>query len=474
MNKIHKALSLLVLTLGVAGCGESFVNLTPPNVVAVDKFYQTQSDLQSALTGLYGTLRSRYDFFWVYSEVPSDNTTNFAESEVATGEFDKLTYRPVTDRVTDAWNGHYQTIANANILIEKAPSVTMDAALKTRYIAEAKFIRALMYFNLVRLFGDVPLITAQVRSEADAYNYPRVPVAQVYEQIQRDLTDAEAGLPASYPARTDLGRVTSGAAKALLGKVLLQQKKYAEAAAKLREVVTSGTYRLLPAYADVFKVGNDNNAEIVFAVQYTRSNTGEGSNFAIYFAPNPSGTTVITGQVPNSYNIGTEDLWNAYEPGDTRKAVSLAEFRVGAQVYYYSRKWTENPPAYGEGDLDWPVIRYADVLLMLAEAQNEQNQTADALTNLNLVRTRAGLPARTALNQADTRLTIEQERRVELAFEGHRWFDLIRAGKVVSTMQAFKTKYSVTTMIVGPERALLPIPFREISLNPELTQNPGY
>ncbi len=466
------------LALLASGCGASFVDLNPQDVIPVGGFYKTEADIRSALTGTYGNLRGIYNGYYQFTELPSDNTRTFGESEIGFGELDKLTYRATNGAISGAWNDAYRTISNANVILEKIPNVKFAVeATKNQHIGEAKFLRALMYFNLVRYFNNVPLVLKEITTEAEAYTFRRDPATAVYAQIEKDLLEAEKVLPAKYTG-ANIGRATTGAAKALLGKAYIQQKKWAEAEAKLAEIIAAGTYRILPNVADVFGLGKDNNDEIIFAVQYVSGGFGEGNSYAQGFAPQPSGTTIV-GVSGNSNSIGTQDLYDAYEEGDQRRGAFIGVFGTTPNIYYWAKKFVYNITQQNEGENDWPVLRYADVLLLYAEALNNGGKTTEALTQVNVIRKRAGLTDKTALSPADTQLAIEQERRVELAFEGHRWHDLIRWGKEVAVMTAFKAKYTAldaanANMSVTPDRKFFPIPFRETSLNPNLTQNPGY
>lgn len=460
----------------VSGCGADFVDLIPPEALPVTQFYKTESDIRSAVTGAYGNLRPIYNNFWQYAELPSDNTQTFSESEGTFGVFDKLSWLPSTGGVAGAWNDAYRTIAHCNVVLDKIGAVPMAEATRNQYTAELKFIRALMYFNLVRLFGEVPLVLKEVTSEAEAYSFTRQPVAQVYAQIEKDLLEAEPVLPAKQTG-ANIGRVTAGAVQSLLGKAYLQQEKWAQAETTLAKVVASNTYRILPNAADVFGVGKDNNDELIFAVQYVAGGFSEGNSFAHTFAPQPSTVIKITG---NSFNVGTRDLYDAFEPGDTRRDIYGGVFTTGAFFYYWAKKFVDpNISLLNEGANDWPVLRYADVKLMYAEALNNTGKTEAALTQLTDIRKRAGLAPLMGLTQAATQLAVERERRVELCFEGHRWHDLIRWKKEVPTMTAFREKYrtvdpTIANINVTEFKKLLPVPFRERSLNASLTQNPGY
>ncbi|WP_210522184.1 RagB/SusD family nutrient uptake outer membrane protein [Hymenobacter terricola] len=477
---LSRRLALLAgLVLAGSGCNK-FVDLTPSDNIVVNNFYKSESDIKLALTGTYSNLRGIYNDYYQFSELPSDNARTFGESESTRGIFDKLTWLPSTPAISGAWNDAYRTIAYSNVIIARIDPIPFALpATKTQYIGEAKFLRALMYFNLVRYFGDVPLRLTEITAEADAYSQGRTPVAAVYAQIEKDLLEAEAALPATYPAAADIGRATKGAAQALLGKVYLQEKKWADAEAKLAQLVLSpNPYQILPDLNNVFGLGHDNNAEIIFAAQYAASGFSEGNRFVHEMAPSPSGLT-ITSVPGNSTCVGTLDLYNAFEAGDARKTAYVGVYGAG-DSYYWAKKLIYRVTQINEGDNDWPILRYADVLLMYAEALNNNGKTALAIPQINRIRTRAGLAAKPlTLTGPDTQLAIEQERRVELCFEGHRWFDLIRWGKDVSTMQAFKAAYSTldpanNNLTPRPEARLLPLPSREIALNPKLTQNPGY
>lgn len=324
------------------------------------------------------------------------------------------------------------------------------------------------------MFGDVPLVLTEITSEQQAYSYNRTPVAEVYAQIEKDLNDAAAVLPASYTGQ-DVGGVTSTAAKSLLGKAYMFENKFALAESKLAEIVPLAGTPL--SYDQIFGLGKDNNREIIFAVQYLGGGFGEGNTFASQFVPTLSGSTII-GVSGGINNIGTPDLYNAFEPGDARLNVAIGIFTVNRFVYYYAKKFIYPTVAAGnEGENDWPVLRFADVILLYAEALNENGKTNEALTQLNLIRTRSNLPPKTNLAQSDARTAIRNERRVELCFEGERWLDLIRWNTFVDVMQAFKTKYGAVNGTIGnviTTLRLYPIPQRERVLNPNLTQNPGY
>ncbi|MEO7214688.1 RagB/SusD family nutrient uptake outer membrane protein [Mucilaginibacter sp.] len=472
---IISSISILALAVVLPSCNKSFVDITPQGIVPVSTYYNTEIDIKAALNGTYSSLRPIYNEQYGFGEITSDNTQTYGESEVLYGEEDKLTWNATSTNLQNAWQRFYATIAYANIVLGHVGTPVMSQANRDSYTGQAKFLRALMYFNLVRMFGGVPLVLTEITSEQQAYTYNRATTAAVYAQIEKDLTEAAAVLPASYTG-TDIGRATSIAANGLLGKVYMFENKFAQAETILAPVVASaGT--LIP-YNQVFGLGNDNNKDIIFSVQYIGGGYGEGNTFARGFVPQPSGTTITASVTGNSNNVGTSSLYNAFEPGDSRLATSIGVFTSGSLVYYYAKKFIySSVTGVSEGDNDWPILRYGDVILLYAEALNENGKTLEALTQLNLVRTRANLAPKLGLIQADARTAIRNERRVELCFEAERWFDLVRWGTYVQVMTAFKTSPGAINGTIGNISAtlnLFPIPLREIQLNPNLTQNPGY
>ena len=476
----------VIVLLSASSCKKDFLELAPISQQNGNNFYKTAEDMKNALTAAYGGLQYGglyYSSMHVIGDLRSDNTeiTN-PNAGADLQAVDNFTNLPTTSTSSITWAGHYQAIQNTNIVIEKIEPVAMDATLKARYTGEAKFLRALMYFNLVRIFGDVPLVTKVINNPQEGYTYGRTPSADVYNQIITDLTEAEAVLPHEFTG-ADIGRATKGAAAALLGKVYLTQRRWDLAVPQLKKVIDNvalNKYQIMPTYAGVFGVANENNRESIFEVQFKRASTGEGSPFTNQFAPIGSGTAVVSVGNPLGQNIPTANMNNAYETGDLRKAVSMrTSYVLGANTvnHNYVVKYSGTPAANLDSDNNWIVLRYADVLLMYAEALNEQGYVADgpAFTYLNQIRTRAGLPSKTSnnanaalrvANQADFRLAIEQERRIELAFEGHRWFDLIRTDRALAVLGASGMQ---------PHHNVFPIPQTQIDINPgKITQNPNY
>lgn len=478
-----------IYTIALAGClvlscGESFLDLKPISSATSDNFYKTAADFKNAVNGAYASLQSNgiTTNSYVFGEISSDNTVAVASGSVTDqDEFDRFYIKTTNPFIAGRWNDGYNAISRFNTILDKIDAVSMDEALKSRYIAEAKFLRGLVYFNLVRTFGDVPLVLKAISNPDDGYAYSRTPKAEVYAQIEKDLSEAEVVLPVTYAA-ADIGRATKGAAKALLGKVYLTQNKFKPAADKLKEVIDLNVYQILPSYADVFKVSNKNNKESVFDIQYKSGGAGEGNPWPNSFAPQNSGNAVIAFGGDGN-NQPTADLIKAYEVSDQRKGVSLATSYVntgGTTIPdNFVKKYFDVPVAKNDNGNNVPVIRYADVVLMYAECLNEQAYQAggEAFTYLNQIRQRAGLEVKTAIdlpNQAAFRLAMEQERRVEFAFEGHRWFDLVRTGRAIPVMNSKKAEIRMVADLTE-NNLVFPIPQSQIDINKNvIKQNTGY
>lgn len=480
----HSKICLLMFAVMIAAsCKKNFLDLQPVSSASSGNFYRTADDIKVALNGAYAALQAGgiSTNSYIFGEISSDNTYPVASGSVTDqDEFDRFYIRTTNPFVLGRWNDGYNAISRANTILEKIEPVEMDANLKKRYIAETKFIRAYVYFELARTFGDVPLVTKSLTSSLnEAYDYGRDPVANVYAQIETDLTEAETDLPVSYTG-ADVGRITKGASKALLGKVYLTQNKIDPAATRLKEVIDLNVYDTVP-YPDIFDITKKNGKEAVFEIQFA-AGSGEGNPWPNAFAPQNSGNAVINfGGGGN--NRPTQDLIDAYEAGDIRKDLSLATSYVNASGQtiqdVYVKKYRSNPTINNDNANNIPVIRYADILLMYAECLNEQGYSAngDAMKYLNMIRKRARLPEKTAGDIPDQqafRLAIEQERRVEFAFEGHRWFDLVRTGRAVTVINSKEDDINLVAPITQ-ENLVFPIPQSQVEINRDkIKQNPGY
>lgn len=476
--KKYKLLPLAIF-ISLSSCKDGFLDLAPVSQTNSVNFYRNADDMLNAVNASYAALQFNGLYnqsMYAIGEVLSDNTEILdQQAGIEITQLDAFSIVSTNTFLNSMWNNHYRGILACNTVIDRIVNVSMNEELKTRFIGEAKFLRGLMYFNMVRTFGDTPLVLKETADIASGYSYGRTPVVEVYAQIEADLKEAEQSLPAAYTG-TNVGRATSGAAKGLLAKVYLTQKKWAEAAAKAKEVIDAGTYSLMDNYADIYKIANKNNKESLFEVQYRKGGYGLGSPFNNNFAPWLSGTIVTKVGPGGGHNQPTADIAGAYETGDKRKDGSFSPGYTAANgtfvaVRYINKYLDPAPFAAYDADNNWPVLRFADVLLMRAEALNELSYTADgeAFTLLNRIRKRAGLIEKTSadlVSQATFRLALEKERRLELAFENHRWFDLVRTDRALEVMSAKGIK---------SHQLLLPVPQSQIDINPsKIKQNPGY
>ncbi len=488
-----KILAACLLGLLLASCKKSFIELTPQTRVTETNFFQTASDYQQAAVGAYTPLQGLYSDAYVMGEMRSDNATYFASPGLSGGQFtDKYNISgfidvPVNMFTSNKYVQCYNGIAKANAILVRIDNASIDATVKANVKGQAQFLRAFYYLELVQYYGGVPLHLTEVTSVEQA-SLPRSSSADVYKQIIADATSAASLLPAK---QTTLGMVTQGSAKTLLGYAYMNLKQYSDAEKVLTDVTSLG-YSLLPNYADIFSPTNKNNAESIFEVQYVAGPQGLANNFAFQFAPNISDVTNILGVTGNNQTTGgwnkpTPDLIAAYEAGDKRKAATIASSYkdgTGATITdNYVIKYTHPPYSqFNNAGDDWMVYRYADVLLLLAECLNEEGKSPQAIPYLNQVRARAGLAATAATTQTSLRTAIANERRVELAFENHRWLDLVRTGQAITVMTAFGTKikqqepYIPTNAYtsITQNKLIFPIPQTEIDINSLLTQNPGY
>lgn len=481
--------ALILATLG--SCSKNFLEITPQTSVVAASFFVTEDDYRQAVTGSYRPLQALYNDAYVMGEMRSDNTHYVYKANDRGGQnVGKENISAFTDVSTNTYTRSkyvncYSGIAKANAVLSRIDEAPIDEVVKKNLKGQAEFLRAFYYFELVQYFGDVPLHLTEV-NDAAGTKLPRSPRADVYKQIIADATDAATLLPA---VQTLKGQATKGAAKTLLGYVYITLKQYPQAEAVLKEVTALG-YSLLADYASLFNPANKNHAESIFEVQYLEGTFGLSSNFAYQFAPAVSDTKPITGVAGNNQNFGgwnipSNDLIASYEPGDKRKAASISDGYTNSAGTFipqpFVKKYLHPHAVFNNTNNNWPVYRYADVLLLLAEALNEQNKTSEALPYLNQVRRRANVPDVTTTTQTALRTIIAHERRVELAFENHRWLDLVRTDKAIDVMTAYganlKLQYSylgADTYKVTRDKYVFPIPFDELAINSLLTQNPGY
>jgi hypothetical protein len=467
MQKSFLFCAALGLLLGTSACTDNLYQ-EPQTSKVIGAFLRNETEVEEYVNAVYGTLQAN-GLYGLYlpaiTEIPSDNTYDEvpANDDGIYGQLDQFTTIPSNAIVTSVWQASYQGIQRTNVVLSRIGGVSYaSAATQQARVGEMKFIRALLYFNLVRLYGDVPLVTQETTNPNAYFGQGRTAKALVYTQIITDLTEAIPGLPATT---TQPGRVIKTAAQALLAKVYLTQQNHAAALPLLQAVVSSGRHALQANPADVFSLSNENNSEIIFAVQFASGVNGNSEGSTAFQQFSPSGT--VSGA--KGHNLPTRALYNLYASTDRRKDTYVAVTSSGTP---YLRKLTA-PAVVTDGGSNQVVLRYADVLLMLAEVQTELNALPDAATALNLVRTRAGLPATPAATQADLRAAIALERRLELVGEGQRWFDLLRTGAAISVMNTYFQASNSLTRITA-NNLLMPVPQAQVNTDPAIVQNTGY
>lgn len=493
---------IVTITGLVSGCSK-MLNQAPPDTINTANFYQTAADAIQAINGAYQPLQwpKLYNFRMWTTDIMAGNAVTGAgggTDGIETIQESEFITQSDNAGVIDLWRGPWPGILACNIVLQKVPAISMDQALKNRILGEAKFLRANYYFILVRFFGDVPLITVP-QVPGDNLQVSRTPQAQVYTQIIQDLLSADSLLPGreTYTG-SDVGRASKGAAAAMLAKVYLTMGNYPLALQYCQQVDGLG-YALDADYKDNFDPTSKNTVESVFEIQYS----GAANSFSNDFFTNnffqASWSSTYTGPrsvswLPAAYGWDqpTREFVDSYEPGDLRKDETVlyngcpqifgnTYDSTYSQTGFNLRKFLVSPavsPAYNTSPEDFPALRYADVLLMESEALNETGQTAAAEIPLNKVRTRAGLgPITSGLSQSDFRNAVLHERRMELAFEGQRWFDLVRQYNNGNKQYAldFFNAIGKTNFTANPAKfVLLPIPLADIQANPNLKQNPGY
>ncbi|MHA4810927.1 RagB/SusD family nutrient uptake outer membrane protein [Flavitalea flava] len=478
MSKKYKysngSLLMAVLCISIlASCSKDFLNVVPTDRIPKQEFYKTESDLTAAIYGIYSAQKTLYisNELALYNleETRSDNTNQNYGRQTEHKAADNFTMQAGSTTVSGMWSSAYNCINLCNALIDRAPAVQMDDTKKKQLIGEALFIRGQVYFLLLQDYGGVPLRLHETVALSGNNNLARSSVDSVYLQIIGDLTTASASLPANYTG-ADIGRATSYAAYGLLGKVQLQKGDNTAAVAALRKVVFPGSpYSLLPNYADLWNPATKNSAESIFELQFLPPLNG--SNLWNYFAPTSLG--VPGGNNGNtSPNTPTQDLIDAYEPGDIRLNASLAYDPV---LRPYILKFKDPAVSVGnDARNNFPILRYADAMLLLAEALGETTESYDLI---NLVRDRANLGPISAATPGTFIDKVMHERQVELAFECHRWHDLLRMGtaKALSIMNSnLAHEFPGVGIVIDAHQLIAPLPLTETQTNTLAGQNPGY
>lgn len=480
------AIALLSTAIFATSCKKSFLDVDPQGQQPAQQFWKTEADATKAVNAIYANLRT-----WENVAFPALAIESIASDEADKGStptdaaffdlYENFTVTTSEGSLQSFWTGQYQNITLCNQVINNIPGITMTAALKARYIAEAKFVRAYSYFRLVRAYGDVPL-RLDLPSDPAKYILPRTAKADIYKFIEQDLTDAAATLPQAYGS-VDLGRATKGAALGMHAKVAMYQKKWTDVLSYTNQVITLG-YSLFPDFEKGFRTTNENNVESLFEIQAELVPGNADASNSQY-----SQVQGVAGLPAGGwgFNVPSSVLAAAYETGDPRRDATIifrGETTPEGDVIpttvvnpMYNQKSYVPFNLYVSGfnqgcQQNIRVLRFADVLLMNAEAANELGNPTLALTSLNKVRLRARngltgiLPDVTTTDQTALRLAIYKERQVELAMESDRYFDVLRQGRGAAVFgpKGWKDKNIVW-----------PIPQNEIDLSGGvLTQNPGY
>lgn len=508
---------LLLLCVSFVGCNK-IIDLYPQSNLNATTYYSNTAEVSSALTGCYSGMQQTLVQEWTMTELRSDNAVqgnNTSTSSVNRDLSDLDMFFPSTSHAGNYtyWLANYYNIRSANLVLNSLGvnynegtgtisyddfSANVPDLNRKRMAAEASFIRAYNYFNLVRLYGGVFLVHEPIDPNF-AKTMNRVSTDGIYKLIIADLQNAAInGATTKFASITaaDLGRANAWSAKGLLAKVYLTLNRKTEATTLLQDIITNSGYGLQANYANIFSITTEMSNEVLFAVRFKAGGLGLGSTFANLFAPLNSGSAVVNGD-GSGFNYPTADLNNLYAATDTRKEVNIGVYGTGTAARLYPKKHISTVAIARDAENDWIVLRYADILLMLAEAQGN---TPASLDLINQVRKRAGLANLLAedissLDKFETALA--NERRLEFAFENQRWFDMLRFNTTMTTIKAEKTlkdhfaimyplhyvgypvpRLTLTEMqnFVVANRLLLPIPQREIDNNTQLKieQNAGY
>jgi hypothetical protein len=501
---MKRIIPTLLIAAALTSCNK--LDLEPAGTITTGQFFQTETDAVAAINGVYQSLTYTAGEQSLYGRnlyFLTDMGTDYAAAGAAASNFhvqsiSKLSIDENNDRVALVWKQLYNGINRANIAIDNIPKVSGDETLKTRLINEAKFIRALLYYNAVRLWGDVPLVLhAPEELDSKTLKVGRTPKEEVYAQIILDLIDAQA-LPPTYAAAADKGRPTSGSAYALLADVYLTRKEYGDAITTAKHIIDNAStwgYQLVENFGELFaKHDKKNGPEHVFSVQFedgqngTPGSSGQTLTSTSYFGP--------IGQEPPDVSSSDDVVYNRFAEGDTRRDVSYIKYVVNGNdtIFTFPRALfikyvTDLSDSRKSRPVNFPVIRYSEVLLIYAEALNEENNgpTDAAYDAINQVRRRAfgELPYTnpstktgvdlSGLSKDEFRKAIQDERLFEFVQEGKRWFDLVRWGILVEAIKDVTYNGQKIKSAVSKRNYLYPIPQEQRDLNPiGLWQNTGY
>ncbi|HWV75607.1 MAG TPA: RagB/SusD family nutrient uptake outer membrane protein [Pseudosphingobacterium sp.] len=490
--KVYLFMFLLLGGILTGGC-EKALEEDAKTFIAPDNFFTNGEQCTQAVNGIYGSLHAIYGApeFWRIVDLGTDLSYTEDANNLVPQEY---TFGSGNTGTGGVWSTAYTAIKNANMVVARVSQAPIDEQLRGRLVGEAKFLRALYYFILTNFWGDVPLWTDELDVNAIS-QLARTPLTEVRAQIIRDLSEAAEALPMSYGAN-DVGRATKGAALALLAKVYLYNEDWTRAQQTALQVVQSGQYSLLSNYADVFDVRNrfKNNAESIFEVQFLRdaatsTNIKTHQQASYYMPARDPGKSTYAGVDFGSYVIDgwsvcrpTLKLVEMFEPNDQRRDIVLGYGYNGQPFTKWPRLdhpwfgpkfWDLDANAQASGK-NLYVLRYVDVLLILAEAYNEEGNTPESIKWLNEVRKRAQLNELANQSQEGLREEIMKERGIEFAGEFQRRWDLVRWGKLVEAVKSVADDNPIGAANIKPFHNYYPISAEEIIKNPNLTQNTGY
>ncbi|MBT4201788.1 MAG: RagB/SusD family nutrient uptake outer membrane protein [Flavobacteriales bacterium] len=479
--------SFIAMTIG--SC-ENFLDVQPRYVQDAENYFNQPSDYEMALTAAYDLLQTSYLTQWI-GEIASGNAIAGGESVTDTEglhQIEGMTHNAVNNELRSIFRWNYAGISRVNYMMEFQNKIDFQG--KNGILGQARFLRAYYYFELTKYFGDVPLVIDQRLGADQVTKLDRSPRSLVYAQIESDLRFASSTLPWSNPEK---GRVDKGAALALLGKVQLYQGKHAEAVISLDSVINFGGYALVADYDTLWFAANENNSETVFDIEYSGLEGGGYGCMVCLEGNAAAGFNGIRQYVGpfysdgNSYNLPTQDLYDAFDSSDIRRDATILDLDAfiaaqpnassisyaiggGGHTGFYNNKYIKRQAELGLPDndltspLNYKVIRYADVLLMAAEANVQEGNDGQALSYVNSVRARVNMPARASGGSA-LLADIFTERRLELSGEGLHFWDLLRSGQAAQ---------SITNFQVG-KHEIFPIPQVEIDLAGGIwSQNSGY
>tara|TARA_B100001287_G_scaffold55912_1_gene44376 strand:- start:7359 stop:8849 length:1491 start_codon:yes stop_codon:yes gene_type:complete len=496
MKKIILVIVLFTVFLLIFNGCKKYLDIDPPYAQDAENYFQNESEYMNALTGAYDLLQGIFVSYWI-GDIASDNCIAGGESVTDTEglhQIDNMTHGAVNNELRNLMRWNYCGIARCNFILEPKEN-EIEFASKATILAEAKFLRAFYYFELVKVFGDMPLIIDKRIGVEEVLEIERTPAVEVYDQIEKDLEEAIAILPYKNSSLHSgiKGRVDKGAALALLGKVHLYQQDYTSADQAFSVLIETGNYALIDDYSSLFFESNENNSETVFDIEFS---SDQGGDYGCLICLEGNVTVGFQGIRAyeganygdgNSYNLPTQDLYDFFEYQDPRREATCLNIDLfiennspgstyaiggGGHTGYYNNKYIKSASEMsnlGDNDLtsgvNYRVIRYADVLLMAAESRQSLGDYTKALEYLNIVRSRVGLFEKSFTNSEKLLEDILKERRSELSCEGHRFFDLVRTGQAANKIVGF---------IIGTHE-LFPIPQDEIDLaGGNWTQNPGY